>query len=49
MPNYAAALKDFRCSNCGIEYQSLHAYQHIVLGIVCDDCMNVDVTDSRWA
>jgi len=49
MPNYASALKLYRCSNCGDEYQSLHAYQHSVLGIVCDDCLNVPVTESKWA
>jgi hypothetical protein len=49
MANLIKNLKDFRCNNCGIEYQSLHAYQHVVLGVVCNDCMDVDVTDSKWA
>ena len=49
MSNIIKNLKDFRCSNCGDEYQSLHAYQHSVLGIVCIDCLNAPVTDSQWA
>lgn len=49
MPNYASALKDYRCSNCGDEYQSLYAYLHPVLGTVCDDCLNIPVTESEWA
>ena len=49
MPNYVKNLKDFKCSNCGFDYQSLHAYRHSILGIVCVDCLNVELTDSKWA
>lgn len=41
--------KNYKCSNCGFEYQGVNAYVHSVLGIVCVDCMDVDVRDSEWA
>ena len=47
MTNIVKNLKDFRCSNCGDEYQSLHAYVHAVLGTVCHECLNIPVTDSQ--
>ena len=40
---------DYRCSNCGDEYQGVYAYVHSVLGIVCIDCLDVEVYDSKWA
>ena len=51
MKNLIANLRDFKCSNCGIEYQEIHAYIHVVLGIVCNDCLhgNQNLTDSQWA
>ena len=51
MKNLIANLRDFKCSNCGIEYQQIHAYIHVVLGIVCNDCLhgNQNLTDSQWA
>lgn len=47
--NYAKNLKTYKCSNCGLTYQSLSAYLHAVLGIVCNECMDAEVYDSKWA
>ena len=49
MPNYASALKTYRCSNCGDEYQSLSPYLHPVLWTVCVYCLDIPVTESKWA
>ena len=49
MANIVKGLKQFKCSNCGLTYQSIFGYIHPVLGIVCLECMDVDVVDSRWA
>ena len=41
--------KTFTCSNCALQYQGVQPYIHIVLGVVCIDCLDAEVHDSKWA
>jgi len=40
---------DYKCNNCGDKYQGVYAYVHKIMGIVCVDCLNIEINDSKWA
>ncbi len=50
MSQLLETLKQYKCTNCAHEYQSLSPYMHNgMLGLVCLECMDIDAPESVWA
>jgi len=44
-------MNKYRCNNCGNEYKAEKAYDHLILGIVCNSCFtgNRNLVESEWS
>ena len=44
-------MKEYRCNNCGYEYQANAPHLHAIIGIVCLSCLigNRNLIESEWS